>query len=131
MTATAPIETRIAAAEWYLAHRCRVGTAWSTDPDGTCRCPKARACPSPGKHPVTAHGFHDAMTDPVRIRTLLAAGSEPNLYIVPPDGCFGWDLDGDDAVRIGELEAELGPLPATAGTDTPHGRHARLSVAGG
>ena len=80
----------------------------------------------PVSRQASRHGARLPRRDdrPVRIRTLLAAGSEPNLYIVPPDGCFGWDLDGDDAVRIGELEAELGPLPATAGTDTPHGRHA-------
>ncbi|MDP8240837.1 MAG: bifunctional DNA primase/polymerase [Candidatus Hatepunaea meridiana] len=35
--------------------------------DGTCTCGNPK-CTSPGKHPLTRHGFHDASTDPDMIR---------------------------------------------------------------
>jgi hypothetical protein len=36
--------------------------------DGKCSC-KNDKCKSPGKHPLTANGFHDATTDPATIKT--------------------------------------------------------------
>ncbi|CAN5775061.1 hypothetical protein BH24CHL6_BH24CHL6_08720 [soil metagenome] len=121
---TPDVEARIKAADFYLARSFRVSTAWGTLPDGTCRCPKGANCDQkPGKHPIGQHGFHEATADPDVIRTRLSAGSEPNLLVVPPSGCFGWDLDGDDAARIAALEAEYGPLPPTFGHQTPNGQH--------
>lgn len=118
------VDARIAAADWYIERGFRTGTAWGTLPDGTCRCPKGAACDQkPGKHPTSPHGFHDATSDPSIIRRLLSAGSEPNLLVVSPVGCFGWDLDGGDAERIRGLESTLGPLPDTLGHQTPNGRH--------
>jgi hypothetical protein len=36
---------------------------WWTDDGGTCTCPAGQACPSAGKHPLTANGLKDASTD--------------------------------------------------------------------
>lgn len=110
---------------WYLDQGFLGLTLWGTDETGICRCPKGPACDQkPGKHPITAHGFKDATDDVGRLRLLLSAGSHPNLGVVVPEGCFGWDLDGEDAERVAELERSLGPLPPTMGHDTPNGRHA-------
>lgn len=117
---------RTKAALWFAEHGFGVFSVWSTKPDGTCRCPAGGACTSPGKHPVTANGFHDATTDPKRIRTLLAAGSDPNYGLVCPDGVFGLDIDGPDLQRFAALEAELGPLPGTLRTLTANGQHVFL-----
>jgi hypothetical protein len=39
-----------------------------TPTDGVCDCRKRSDCPSPGKHPRTAHGLTDASSDPEQIR---------------------------------------------------------------
>jgi hypothetical protein len=98
---------------------------WSTDADGVCKCPKGRSCGSPGKHPVTQRGFHDATQDPKRLRTLMSAGSEPNYGLVWPEGgdiVVTLDVDGADwHERIDVLKGEYGPLPPTKTTRTPSG----------
>ena len=119
-------EDRIRAALWFAGRGFGIFTVWSTDDDGTCRCPSGSACDNAGKHPVTPHGFRDATTDPERITTLLSAGSEPNYGLVCPDGVFVLDVDGDGVARLAELEAEHGPLPPTLRTNTAHGQHVFL-----
>lgn len=120
-----PNDPRFAAADWYLAQGFLGFTLWGTDEHGACRCPKGSACDQkPGKHPIGGHGFKDATDDPSNLRTRLSAGSRPNLGVLVPEGCFGWDLDGDDAERIRQLEATIGALPPTMGHETPNGRHA-------
>jgi hypothetical protein len=116
-------EDRIRAALWFAERGFGVFTCWSARADGTCRCPAGAACDSPGKHPVTEHGFKDATRDPARIRTLLSAGSSPNYGLVCPPGVFAWDVDGEDLARLAVLEERLGPLPATLETRTANGRH--------
>lgn len=97
---------------------------WSTWPDGTCRCRDGPDCEKkPGKHPITPDGHWQETRDPVRIRTLLSAGSEPNYGVFPPTGCFAWDVDGAVGPMLDELAAKLGPLPATYGHATPNGEH--------
>jgi len=119
-------EDRIRAALWFAEHGFGVFSVWSADPDGTCRCPLEMDCSNAGKHPVPAKGFHDATTDPVRIRAMLSAASEPNYGLVCPDGVFALDVDGDGIARLIELEAAMGELPPTLRTKTAHGEHVFL-----
>jgi hypothetical protein len=119
-------EDRIRAALWFAERGFGVFTVWSTDPDGTCRCPARARCTQPGKHPVTAHGFRDATRDPERIRTLLSAGSQPNYGLVCPDGVFALDVDGEGVAQLAALEQRLGALPPTLRTRTAHGEHVFL-----
>ncbi len=116
-------EVRIKAALWFADRGFGIFPVWSTDLDGTCRCPAGTRCTSPGKHPVTTNGFKDATQDPERIRLLLSAGSEPNYGMVNPEGVFALDVDGPDVARMDDLEARYGPLPPTLRTRTAHGRH--------
>lgn len=116
-------EDRVRAALWFAERGFGVFSVWSTDTDGTCRCPKGRACDNAGKHPIGRQGFHESTTDPDRIRVLLTAGSEPNYGLVCPDGVFALDVDGELVERLADIEAELGPLPPSLRTMTAHGYH--------
>ena len=115
-------EDRIRAALWFAERGFGVFSVWSTDPDGTCRCGKV-ACDQPGKHPVPGIGFKAATTDPVKIRAMLSAGSDPNWGMLPPEGVFALDVDGDGIAHLAELEAQHGALPPTLRTNTAHGQH--------
>lgn len=117
---------RIKAALWFAEHGFGVFSVWSADPDGTCRCPLGLECSNAGKHPIPIKGFHDATTDPERIRTMLSAGSEPNYGLVCPDGVFALDVDGDGIANLISLEVKLGDLPPTLRTKTAHGEHVFL-----
>jgi hypothetical protein len=46
--------------------------------------------------------------------------------MLPPEGVFVLDVDGDGVERLAELEALHGPLPATLRTNTAHGQHVFL-----
>lgn len=120
------VEDRVRAALWFAERGFGVFSVWSTDPDGTCRCSLKRNCGQPGKHPVPSIGFKAATTDPAKIRTMLSAGSEPNWGMLPPDGVFALDVDGDGVERLAALEARYGPLPPTLRTNTAHGQHVFL-----
>ena len=51
------------AAQWYASvMRWPVAPAHNIKTDGQCSCGKA-GCGSPGKHPRTEHGHHDASSD--------------------------------------------------------------------
>lgn len=116
-------EPRIKAALWFADHGFGVFPCWSAV-DGTCRCPRGSGCDSPGKHPLTTHGFDDATTDPKRIRTFLSAASLPNYGLLPPEGVFVWDVDGEGwEAALAALEAKHGPLPPTLRTQTRNGQH--------
>ncbi len=119
-------EDRIRAALWFAERGFGVFSVWSTDPDGTCRCKLRARCESPGKHPVPANGFKSATTDPVRIRAMLSAGSDPNWGMLPPEGVFALDVDGEGPRILGELEGRYGSLPPTLRTATAHGQHVFL-----
>lgn len=119
-------EDRIRAALWFAEHGFGVFSVWSADPDGTCRCPLGLDCSNAGKHPIPQKGFHDATTEPDRIRTMLSAASEPNYGLVCPNGVFALDVDGDGIARLISLEVELGELPPTLRTRTAHGEHVFL-----
>ncbi len=65
--------------------RSRVGPCvlpiWWTDDDGLCQCPKAAACPSPGKHPLTKNGLDDATSDPDTIQGWWQRWPSANLAV--------------------------------------------------
>jgi hypothetical protein len=126
VTARPSSADRIRAALWFADHGFGVFSVWSCDPDGTCRCPAGLECDNAGKHPIPRRGFLEATTDPSRIETMLAAGSEPNYGLVCPDGVFALDVDGDGISRLIALETEMGELPPTLRTKTAHGEHVFL-----
>lgn len=119
-------EERIRAALWFAGRGFGIFSVWSTTAGGACRCPKGAACDNAGKHPITQHGFQDATTDPDRIRTFLSAGSDPNFGMVPPEGVFILDVDGDGIANLAALEGRLCALPPTLRTLTAHGEHVFL-----
>jgi hypothetical protein len=119
-------DDRIRAALWFADHGFGVFSVWSTLDDGSCRCPKGKACDNAGKHPIGGQGFKDATADPERIRKLLSAGSEPNYGLVCPDGVFVLDVDGDGIDRLKQIGERLGRLPFTLTTRTANGWHVFL-----
>lgn len=73
---------------------------------------------------MTPNGFKDATTDPARIRTFLAAASEPNYGMLPPEGVFVWDVDTDEErARLARLATIHGELPPTLHSRTANGEH--------
>jgi hypothetical protein len=105
-----------------------VFAVWGTDANGRCTCPAVGGSCTPGKHPVPENGFKSASRDPREIRDLLE-GAERNYGMVWPRTrgrtVFGMDIDGEDwRERIAALKQQLGPLPDTKLTKTPHGLHA-------
>lgn len=65
-------------------------------PAGRCSCQNPN-CPSPGKHPRTANGFHDASADPAVIRTWWARWPDANIGFQPgKGGLLVVDLDGPE-----------------------------------
>ena len=123
MAARPVADDRIRAALWFAGQGFGVFSCWSTNDAGVCRCPLGTRCQSPGKHPIPPDGFKAATTDPERIRTQLSAGSDPNYGLLPPEGVFILDVDGDGVARLAELEETLGGLPATLRTTTAKGQH--------
>ncbi len=119
-------EDRICAALWFAERGFGVFSVWGADDDGMCRCKLRGECDQPGKHPVPGIGFKAATTDPGRIRAMLTIPSEPNWGMLPPEGVFALDVDGDGVEQLAELEAKHGPLPSTLRTNTAHGQHVFL-----
>lgn len=117
-------EDRVKAALWFAERGFGVFPCWSTTSTGRCRCPAGGSCTSPGKHPITIKGFHDATTDPDRIRTFLSAASDPNYGLLPPEGVFVWDVDTDEErATLARLAEKHGPLPPTLTNRTGKGEH--------
>lgn len=98
----------------------------SIRPDGCCTCGAAE-CRSPGKHPLTPRGVHDATTDPTIIRDWWhrwpfaniggATGRVSGFFVVDLDGQLGQDW-------LADMEAAHGQLPDTVKTLTGGGgRH--------
>jgi hypothetical protein len=128
-------EDRIRAALWFAERGFGVFSVWSTHPNGECKCGPTsstrkanpdHSCDQPGKHPVPGIGFKAATTDPQSIRAMLDTRPEPNWGMLPPEGVFILDVDGDGVARLAELETKHGPLPPTLRTNTAHGQHVFL-----
>jgi len=78
-------------------------------PGGACSC--GRRCSSPGKHPRTRNGVHDATTDEERIRTWWSMWPDANIGIAcGPSGIVAIDVDprhgGDESWA--ELRRQIG-----------------------
>ena len=96
--------------------------------DGRCSCGR-EACTSPGKHPRTSHGVHDATTDADTIRSWwdqwpdanvgIATGKASGVIVIDIDIDAGHGKDGP--LSIEHLEAEHGKLPDTVRGETGGG----------
>ena len=93
--------------------------------DGRCTCGKN--CSSPGKHPLTANGLHDATTDPAIIRAWWHRWPWANIGIATGagSGFFVLDVDGDvGQTTLDGYETKHGRLPDTVEAITGGGgRH--------
>lgn len=95
------------------------------DHDGRCSCGDT-GCTSPGKHPRTSHGVHDATTDPDTIRGWWRRWPDANIGAAtgPASGILAIDIDGPDGTAtLDALERLHGPLPATPNVATGRGHH--------
>ena len=126
MTAlTAPAELMEAALA-CAARGWPVAPAFWIMPDGRCVCKKA--CTSPGKHPITPRGLHDATTNERQLRAWWEERPHANL-LVPTGAISGFDVLDVDPRRGGDdtlhhFERELGELPDTVECITGSGgRH--------
>jgi KaiC/GvpD/RAD55 family RecA-like ATPase len=78
------------------------------------------------KRPLTAHGVHDASTDPVRIRAWWEGYPDANVGLACgfASGVDVLDVDGPEGeAALAELEAQNGALPITIEARTARGRH--------
>jgi hypothetical protein len=108
-----------AAAERALEY---IGRGWRVLPvhtieNGACTCRLGAACGSPGKHPRTQHGVHDASADPDIVADWwqrwpdsnigIATGAVSDLLILDID-----PRNGGDTAMVA-LARKLGRLPPT------------------
>lgn len=87
----------------------------SINKDGRCTCGRSE-CPSPGKHPLTAHGVADASKDPTVIARWWRQWPWANIGIATgaASGFFALDVDGEEGQEsLRDLEASHGGLPDT------------------
>lgn len=88
-----------------------------------CSC-SASECGSPGKHPRTSRGVHEASTDPARIRVWWARWPRANIGVATgaASGLIVLDVDLPDGPdNLAELEERHGSLPATCEQRTGSG----------
>lgn len=100
---------------------------WITD-DGACAC--GQPCHSPGKHPLTRNGVHDATSDAAQIRRWWRQHPRANVAVATGADSGIWVLDVDTAdgkagdVHLEALTDAHGELPDTAMAFTGSGgRH--------
>ena len=118
------------------------GRGWPVLPchypiEGRCSCGD-RSCPSPGKHPLSRHGLHDATTDPAVIESWWRTSPHANPAVRTggrPAGAGVIVLDIDPAhygnASLTQLVVVHGPLPATLEVLTGGGgRHLYFAHAG-
>ncbi|QBS37113.1 DNA primase [Thermaerobacter sp. FW80] len=94
---------------------------------GRCTCGDTD-CKSPGKHPLTKHGVHDATRDADTIRRWWTRWPSANVGIATGRASGFWVLDVDPdkggSEALHELEAKHGRLPDTVEAITGGGgRH--------
>ena len=129
-------DQRLRAALTYAAQNIMVLPVYGTGADGVCTCGK-RDCPSPGKHPRTAHGHLDATVDEKRIRDWWTRWPEANIAMsCGASGRVVVDVDDKDG-RPGPdnwhaIRQELGAeLEETTIVETPSGGFHVHYLAGG
>jgi len=95
-----------------------------TPTDNGCSCSRGTECGSPGKHPRTQHGLHDATLDPVDVRGWWARWPDANVGVVTGarSGLLVLDIDlPHGPASLARIEATLGPLPVTCEQRTGSG----------
>jgi len=127
-------EDMLASALWYGKNHIPVFPLHSIV-GGKCSCGKPD-CDSPGKHPLTQHGFKDATTDEKQIGEWWRSHPDANIGI-PTGAATGWlvvDIDprnGGPEDRSDFIE-QFGPIPKTAEVITGSGgRHLPFRYTGG
>ncbi len=90
---------------------------------GTCSC-RDPECASPGKHPRTAHGVHDASRRPEQLRRWWAAWPDANVAVATGP-LVVVDVDGEQGHEsLVALQSHHGiALPVTPWVETARGRH--------
>lgn len=90
--------------------------------DGRCSCRRVD-CRTPGKHPLTLNGLHDASTEPGRVAAWWRTHPWANVGVRPRDGLVVLDVDvrsGGPAALDG-LVRQHGDLPPTLTARTGSG----------
>lgn len=72
-------------AEYYARKGLFILPLHSPDGDGGCTCNRP-SCPSPGKHPRTSNGVHDATTDLDQIREWWSKWPDANIGMATGHG---------------------------------------------
>jgi hypothetical protein len=95
--------------------------------EGRCSCPKAGACTSPGKHPLTPHGLNDGSSDAGQVRQWWAEWPQANIGVVCGDNLVVLDIDprngGDGslaALRTAHGDAWLATTTSATGSGGWH-----------
>ena len=109
-----PPETPLQAALTYAAHGWAVFPCHTITSSG-CSC-GAGDCHSPGKHPITRRGLHDASSDRDQLRVWWARNPDANVAIRTggQSGLVVLDVDPDhDGMRsLRTLVDQYGKMPA-------------------
>ena len=112
-----PPPDMLAAALRYAAHGLPVVPVHSIKSDGSCTCKDGKVCNSPGKHPRTQHGVHDATCDKAKIESFWSKWPNANIGIATGrvSGFVVINIDPRNGglETFERLEADLGPLPET------------------
>jgi Bifunctional DNA primase/polymerase, N-terminal/Primase C terminal 2 (PriCT-2) len=119
-------QSLVASALHYAKCGWKVFPLHSIGPDGKCSCGRAD-CSSPGKHPLTRHGFKDATADPCTIEGWWTRWPGANIGIATGKASGGLAvLDVDGREGMAELQAlteKQGTLPQTLVSQTGNGFH--------
>lgn len=106
----------------YAEHGWPVLPLHTPQGDG-CSC-RRDDCASPGKHPRTSRGLHQATTDPEQVQAWWDRWPWANIGVATGtgSGLLVLDVDlPDGPASLARLEAERGPLPPTCEQRTGSG----------
>ena len=139
MTARASVEIveqrrLVEVAVRYAAHGWPVLPLHTPEPRRGCSCRGASSCTSPGKHPRTRNGVHDASTDPDQVRNWWTQWPSANVGVATGSASGLLVLDVDlphGPTSLEDLEASYSRLPATCEQRTGSGGRQLLVTSGG
>ena len=100
----------------------RIFPTHSIEEDGRCSC--SRECGSPGKHPITRNGSHDATGHQTQIAEWWGRWPRANIAIATGEGLVVIDLDGDPGITAWAALTAGEEMPKTVSSVTGGGgRH--------